>query len=87
MITPTEAKLMRLRIISALDTRDETSMIDEDDNRVCVDIDKRIIDQLFPDFTDLQKWSRSWNISYEEFTIPHSRSDTRSDWFRFKKIL
>lgn len=86
MITPQEAKQIRLRIIAALETRDETSDIDEDDNRVCVDIDSRVISQIFTDDLAINLWCQNWNITYSTYSIPHTRKDAvRSNWYRFKK--
>ncbi len=85
MITPQQAQIMRLRIIAALDTDDETSDRDSDNN-VIVDIDQRFIDQIFTDTLHMSTWAESWNIATELFSLSLSRrTSTRSHWVRFKK--
>ena len=85
MITKSQAQIMRLRIIAALDTNDETSDRDSD-NDVIVDIDQRFVDQIFTDTLHMSTWCQSWNIATEPFSLPHEgRTSTRSHWVRFKK--
>lgn len=76
---------MRLRIIAALDTDDETSERDED-GKVVVDVDQRFVKQMFSDTLTMSEWCDTWNIESMEYEIPHSRkSKNRSQWVRFKK--
>jgi len=76
---------MRLRIVAALDTNDETSDRDSD-GHVIVDIDQRFVDQIFKDSFAMTSWCQSWNIITEPYEIAHEgRTSTRSKWMRFKK--
>lgn len=85
MITKPQAQLMRLRILAALDTDDETSDRDEDGKPI-VDIDRRFVVQLFADDVAMANWCRTWNIAVESYEIPHHRKSTnRAQWVRFKK--
>lgn len=90
MLDKKQAQLLRFKILWHLemDKSDSNAMIDEDDKRVCVDIDKRFVDQIFADPVAMSEWCKSWNIETQDFEIPHvGKTLARSQWVRFKKII
>lgn len=90
MLDKKQSQLLRFRILYHLemDKTDPASMVDEEDGRVCVDIDKRFVDQIFQDSLAMAAWCESWNIETQEFELPHVKHNlARSQWVRFKKII
>lgn len=73
MITPQEATLMRLNLLTQLQ------------NDPFVDIRQENVDKMFTDSEHLERWAKGSNTQYEKFNRPDYPTKY-SRWMRFRKL-